>query len=188
MRVAPVGLLANDPWGVGAGCAKLTHEHPAGYQSAALLAEIIGEVVTGRRLADACRGVWSRRAEECHDDVCRAMDAALALLARGEAPTPEHVESLGAGWVGEEALAISIYCALAGGGLEDAVALAVTHAGDSDSTGAITGNLLGAELGESAIPKRWLEAVGLRDVVERLADALWSARVEGRVGDEYPGR
>jgi ADP-ribosylglycohydrolase len=52
------------------------------------------------------------------------------------------------------------------------VLLAVNHSGDSDSTGAITGNLLGAMLGADAIPERWLEALELRDEVEEIADDL----------------
>ena len=56
--------------------------------------------------------------------------------------------------------------------MELAVTLAVNHDGDSDSTGAITGSLLGALRGEAAIPARWLEAVELRDVVTTLAEDL----------------
>ncbi|HET9003219.1 MAG TPA: ADP-ribosylglycohydrolase family protein, partial [Gemmatimonadaceae bacterium] len=99
-------------------------------------------------------------------------DRAVALASNGS-PSAERVESLGAGWVAEEALAIAVYCALvfqddfAGG-----VRLAVNHDGDSDSTGAITGNLLGAALGASAIPHRWVEALELREVIARLADDL----------------
>ena len=57
------------------------------------------------------------------------------------------------------------------------VCLAVNHGGDSDSTGAIAGNLLGARLGEEAIPKAWREAVELRDVIERIAEELYECLV-----------
>jgi ADP-ribosylglycohydrolase len=51
---------------------------------------------------------------------------------------------MGGGWVGEEALAIALYCALsAQDDFARAVLLAMNHSGDSDSTGAITGNLVG---------------------------------------------
>lgn len=60
----------------------------------------------------------------------------------------------------------------AGGKLKGGVRLGVNHGGDSDSTGAIAGNLLGAALGASAIPQRWLDALELREVIERLADDL----------------
>jgi ADP-ribosyl-[dinitrogen reductase] hydrolase len=170
MRVAPVGLVANDPWDLAARCAELTHGHPAGYDTAAVLAEIISETVHGLPLAEAAASVWTRRRSACHEDTRNAVDAAFGLLRSGATPTPELVETLGKGWVAEEALAISLYCALGSADLETALTLAVTHSGDSDSTGAIAGNLLGAALGEGSIPARWLEVLELRDVVERIAD------------------
>ncbi|MFN8027118.1 MAG: ADP-ribosylglycohydrolase family protein [Acidimicrobiia bacterium] len=54
------------------------------------------------------------------------------------------IEALGAGWVAEEALAIGVYCALVATDLRAGLLLAVNHSGDSDSTGSIAGNLLGA--------------------------------------------
>lgn len=63
------------------------------------------------------------------------------------------IAQLGVGWVGEEALAISVYCALKyQDDFKEAVIAAVNRNGDSDSTGAITGNILGAYLGLSRIP------------------------------------
>jgi ADP-ribosylglycohydrolase/protein-tyrosine phosphatase len=188
MRVAPVGLVAQDPWSLAADCAALTHAHPAGYDSAAVFAEIIAEVMTGWGLASAVDRVWSRRRAECHPDTRAAVDRALALVAQGAPATAERLETLGGGWVGEEALAIALYCALAAPDFESALTLAVTHSGDSDSTGALTGNLLGADLGAAAIPARWLEGLELRDVIERIAGALASMRLDGVVDDvAYPG-
>ncbi len=88
------------------------------------------------------------------------------------APSPEDVESLGEGWVAEEALAIAVFCALVAPDFESALRLAVNHGGDSDSTGAIAGNLLGAALGEAAIPARWLDVLELREEILRLAAEL----------------
>jgi len=56
--------------------------------------------------------------------------------------------------------------------------IAVSHSGDSDSTGAITGNLLGALHGADALPADWLEQLELRGTIEELAVdlhdvALW---------------
>ncbi len=49
------------------------------------------------------------------------------------------------------------------------VIMAVNHGGDSDSTGAITGNILGALWGESAIDRKWREELELRDVIWEMA-------------------
>jgi ADP-ribosylglycohydrolase len=188
MRVAPVGLVADEPWELGSRCAELTHAHPAGHESAGLLAEIVGEVVAGRSLAEAAARVWKYRRDQCHADTRRAIDRAFALLHAGEPASSELLETLGGGWVGEEALAIALYCALACPDLPSAMSLAVTHSGDSDSTGAIVGNLLGAALGEAAIPGRWLEELELRDLIERIAEDLAKLRLSGRVDERvYPG-
>ena len=67
------------------------------------------------------------------------------------------------------------YCALRAPDFESALRLAVNHGGDSDSTGSLTGNLLGAALGEDVIPARWLGVLELRDEIERMADELCAA-------------
>jgi len=56
----------------------------------------------------------------------------------------------------------TVYCALfaeaAGGStLRTGLLMAVNHSGDSDSTGSIAGNLLGAALGAEAIPPEWID-------------------------------
>jgi ADP-ribosylglycohydrolase len=66
------------------------------------------------------------------------------------------------------------------------VTLAVNHDGDSDSTGAITGSVLGALHGDQAIPSRWLDLLELRDVVTMMADDL--AAVHGWPSDSASRR
>jgi ADP-ribosylglycohydrolase len=175
MRMAPVGLALriDDPFRIGCELAALTHGHPSGYLAAGFLALAIRELVWGADLASAAREALEElRRWPAHEACASAVEAALARARRGRA-TPEAIEGLGAGWVAEEALAISLYCALAHpDDFASAVLLAVNHSGDSDSTGAITGNLMGARLGAGAIPKARLAELELRAVVERMADAL----------------
>jgi ADP-ribosylglycohydrolase len=85
------------------------------------------------------------------------------------------VEAIGQGWAAEEALAIAVCCALAHPGpgeVRPALQLAVNHSGDSDSTGAICGNLLGAWHGETALPADWVTEVEGRGTILELADDL----------------
>jgi ADP-ribosylglycohydrolase len=66
-----------------------------------------------------------------------------------------------------------------------ALRLAVTHSGDSDSTGAIAGNILGAMLGTAALPPEWLVRVELADLIATVADdlvAAYAGEVDGLVG------
>lgn len=50
--------------------------------------------------------------------------------------------------------------------------MAANITGDSDSTAAIAGNLLGAMLGVHEIPERWLGPLELREVISGMADDL----------------
>ncbi len=185
MRIAPVGLMSHAGTGseatplagifrLGVEIAALTHGHPTGQLAAGVLAATIHGIVHGglpleAALDEALRELRSR--PSC-DETLLAVERARALVLRGD-PSPEAVESLGGGWIAEEALAIAAYCALSHpDDLRAALLLAVNHSGDSDSTGAICGHLLGASLGFEALPREWLEVVEGRETIERLADDL----------------
>jgi ADP-ribosylglycohydrolase len=147
-------------------------------------------LLRGATLADAIASskVWVERAADAQE-VVAAIDGALAMASSDAASTPEIVERLGEGWVAEEALAISLFCALRAESFEQGVRLAVNHGGDSDSTGSLTGQLLGTLWGARAIPSRWLEQVELRDLIEPLAQDLVEV-AKGRADshrDRYPG-
>ena len=56
---------------------------------------------------------------------------------------------------------------------DKALIASVNHKGDSDSTGAVTGNILGAKLGLAGIPEKYTGNLELKDVILRVADDLW---------------
>ncbi|WP_242606787.1 ADP-ribosylglycohydrolase family protein [Protofrankia symbiont of Coriaria ruscifolia] len=176
MRSAPFGLLLQGPeaaWALAAECAVLTHGHPSGYLAAAAFAWIINAVVNGHTVIEAAESALGRLSSEREgSEVVATLQAALGAAADG-VPTPERVESLGAGWVAEEALAIAVYCAAAAPQDPRAALLAaVNHSGDSDSTGAICGNLVGVSLGENALPADWVKDLEGYDLVGQVADDL----------------
>lgn len=118
----------------------------------------------------------------------------------GSPAAARQVEALGGGWVAEEALAIAVFCAARTPANPAAALLAaVNHSGDSDSTGAICGNLVGAALGERALPARWVAGLEGYHLVGQVADDLvreitHSAEVADLWGDatnewaaRYPG-
>ncbi len=172
MRIAPVGLVSREPFPLGCAVAALTHGHPSGYLTAGFFAMVIAQLVAGATLPQAI--ATSRAVLQtwpAHTDVLQAVEAAVALAAQAP-PVPESVERLGEGWVAEEMLAIALFCALTAESFESGVVLAVNHSGDSDSTGALTGSLLGTLFGPEAIPTCWLAALELRSVLEEVAHAL----------------
>jgi ADP-ribosylglycohydrolase len=185
MRIAPVGLIAEDAFGLGGKLAGLTHGHPTGRLAAACLAKVISHLVAGAELRPAIKGaLQTLQGEERHQETAKAVRAALKAAEAG-APSAAKVESLGEGWVAEEALAIGLYCALVAKDFAHGVLLAVNHSGDSDSTGAIAGNLLGLLHGEEGIPSRWREQVELAEVVTTVADDLFNAFVARDDGEPY---
>ena len=174
MRIAPVGLAwPDDPFDFSCEVAALTHGHPTGWLAAGCLALILHEIVGGAPLDTAVERAMSRIARiPGHEETLRALEHAEAFAAMGTG-TPEEVEGLGHGWIAEEALAISVFCAQVAPDLESALRLAVTHSGDSDSTGCITGHILGALHGVEAIPERLLDQLDLKDVVDTVATDLY---------------
>lgn len=173
MRVAPIGLVASQPFELAVDAAALTHGHPSGYLSAGALGELISNVMDGRSLEEAVQRARDRVAVEAGGgEVADAIDHAMRMTSSAPRPSAESISQLGEGWVGEEALAISIYCALLAEDVRDGIVRAVNHSGDSDSTGAITGNILGALHGEEALPADLLAGLEGREVIEQLADDL----------------
>jgi ADP-ribosylglycohydrolase len=181
MRSAPFGLANDSPercFRSAVEGAVLTHGHPTGYLAAGTFAAIVHGLVEGRSLPDAvsqARGLLE--AYDQREETLTAVDSAVAAAA-GE-PSAEQVERLGGGWVAEEALAIGLYCALVyseSTQVRDALLLSVNHTGDSDSTGSICGNLLGALHGEAALPAAWVGEVEGRDTILTLADDFVDAQ------------
>lgn len=62
---------------------------------------------------------------------------------------------------------------------EDALVLAINRGHDSDTVGAVTGQLAGSIYGYSSIPKRWIEAVVWEDRISRIAESLYAAGLRG---------
>jgi ADP-ribosylglycohydrolase len=196
MRMAPAGVLAfagMDPFDEGCAYAAITHGHPTGWLAAGAFATIVAELLQGRGLTPAVDAAVERlRRHPKGTETRRAIDAAVEAAGRGGSAA-ERLETLGEGWVAEEALAISLYCALVAPDLRRGLRLAVNHGGDSDSTGSIAGNLLGAMHGVGAIPPDLLAGLEARDVVERVASDLHAHVVEQPEGIEerdwerYPG-
>ena len=201
MRVAPVGLLSDGPeqaFRIGCDLAELTHGHVTGYVAAGAFAVAIWHLREGATLGDAIdeAAVAAARVTGGGETVS-ALDRArqLAVSDTGEV---EAVHALGTvtpgqgpGWVAEEALAVAALCALRHPtDVEQALRMAVTHDGDSDSTGSICGNLMGAALGAEAIPEHWRTEVELVDVILQVADDLHDARtveVDWYYGPKGPG-
>ena len=186
MRVAPIGLYFNDRdvsieeiCRLGAEASAITHGHLLGWMPAAAFVQIIHEVAEDdasiqdavRHAMDQVCSMWPESPER--SDFMQLMQDAVTLAGQREDDL-DAIHMLGGGWVAEEALAIAVYCALKyAGDFDRALIASVNHSGDSDSTGAITGNILGAQVGLTGIPKKYREHLELSGLVLEVADDLW---------------
>ena len=199
MRVAPIGLYFTDRHlsspeidRIGAEAAAITHGHDLGYIPAAALVHII------HRLA--------QDPEETVDGAVRSAIAAMnelfpgsphiadftdlmelaVTLAGSDKTDLEAIHILGEGWVAEETLAIAIFCALRHQDDFDAALIAaVNHNGDSDSTGAVTGNILGTYIGYDNLPDKYKSHLEFRDLILEIADDLYNDCRMTEYGDYY---
>ncbi len=196
MRVAPVALalmsLAPDKkfiFEVGAKSGAITHGHPSGYLSAAALAHIIASIIEGSDLLAAVEQGMEILKNYAGNEECTAALASAVKLADSNFTDIEAIKKLGEGWVGEEALAIAVYSALRHkGNFKQAIIASVNHSGDSDSTGAITGNIIGAYLGLKSIPQEWVQKLELSSAITIIADDLLTGYQESEEWSErYPG-
>lgn len=188
MRMAPVGLINTCPSfsGVelqclGAQLAELTHCHELGWMPAGVFAHIVSllsrdEASSVREAATQALNTLPEAFPNAHYlGQLQELLRYTLRLADSDIPDLEAIHALGEGWVAEEALAIGLLCSLRH---EDdfagAITSAVNHGGDSDSTGAIAGNIVGAHLGLAGIPQRYLEHLELRDTISKIADDLFT--------------
>ena len=168
MRVAPVGLMfrRDQVRSLAIKTSALTHGHRTGQLAAAAWAEMLADVTAGADLVESATRTAETYAQLTGgEETARAIQAALCAPRDG---TGETVESLGGGWTAEEALSIALYACLAGDSFEEALLIAATHGGDSDSTAAIAGNMLGLLDPEAVLRHRWAEIVEGADIISQL--------------------
>lgn len=183
MRVAPVAFM---DWMEGdkldmeaAQIAAITHGHSLGYMPAAVLCHILHAIVFEDKgslkeiVSEAKEAAERLFAGDAHvRELTELIDRAVSLSENGGEDL-ESIHLLGEGWVAEETLAIAIYCSLKyEKDFSKGLIASVNHKGDSDSTGAVTGNILGALIGYEAMEDKWKEHLECKDVLLEMAEDL----------------
>ena len=185
MRVAPLALCyethdIKDLDEEGAQIAAITHGHSLGYLPAAVLTHIIHRIVYSQNgdslkeiVLDARDTVKKMyRKDKYIQELTDIINLAVKLSENNESDL-NNIHQIGEGWVAEETLGIAIYCALRyQNDFSKGVIAAVNHKGDSDSTGAVTGNILGALLGFHGIEEKWKKNLELYDIILETAEDL----------------
>ena len=170
MRVAPIAIAyvndSNTGYQLACDSSLLTHCHILGYTTSGALILILIRLFHGKTIYDAVVDTIQelKGKSECSSLVPVLEKAVETAMKRVE--SPQAFKILGEGWVAEETLAIAIWAALMyPNDLKQAIIASINHSGDSDSTGAVCGYIMGAALGEEAIPSSWLRNLELKDLI-----------------------
>lgn len=211
MRVAPMGLLDasfKESGGsgfyyktvylaeAGAHIARVTHLHPLGYLPAALMTLLLSRIVplTPDEVKESIIDIINDGLDVMmnmygndyakYKEYLRTLTLKAVNLAHSNISDIQAIMQLGEGWTAEEAWAISLYCVIRHiDNMKEAIIAAVNHDGDSDSTGSITGNIMGAIYGYEAIKrerlfcpygKKFEDTIELHNIILALADDLYT--------------
>jgi len=182
-RSAPFGLLVGwEPQLVmqlAVECAAQTHGHPSAYLTAGAYAVTVHALARGENPDAAVQQALALLSvRPGHQPVAAALQHALGAVRQG-APSPERVQELAVSGIAEGPLAAAVYCALVGEDVRHGLCLSVNHGGPSAVTGALTGGLLGALHGETALPPAWLAELEGRPTVLVLADDFAMEMTQG---------
>jgi ADP-ribosylglycohydrolase len=152
----------------------ITHRHPA-----AIAASIAGAYLVKLALDGVPTGEYVQRMLAFCGGVSQEFDTAIrrtehVLSWDDEEAAMKHI---GEGWIGEEAIALALYCVLRH---PDDYAACVRRGansdGDSDSIACIAGGIMGARLGLGAIPAAWIERCENRDYLMDLGRRMENNR------------
>ena len=181
LRAVPIGLsYSRDPNRIvelGANTAALTHGNEVAWMASGALALIISLIIHQElSITEAVNKTLKVLDESFPNsstvvyELSRTIRSAVSLASSASSDL-DAIHSLGEGWVAEEALAIGLLSALRHeNDIAGAITFAANHGGNSNTTAAIAGMLVGARIGFNAIPDRFVDRLELVDVILELAD------------------
>ena len=195
MRVAPMALLdagyasrnensysIEELAEAGGEIAEVTHKHPLGFLPASLLTVLLYKVIpmTAKQVQEEIDSIVADTVNildriykgkyDADKRYLKELTMKAVQLAHSDISDADAIRQLGEGWVAEETWAIALYCTIRHiDSVEDAIIASVNHDGDSDSTGSVCGNIMGAIYGYEHIKERNIfcpEGKKLEDVLE----------------------
>lgn len=207
MRVAPMALLdagyasrnengysIEELAEAGGKIAEVTHKHPLGFLPASLLTVLLYKIVpmSPKQVREEIDGIVVdtmnildriyKSKYESDKRYLKELTSKAVQLAHSNTSDADAIRQLGEGWVAEETWAIALYSAIRHiDSVEDAIIASVNHDGDSDSTGSVCGNIMGAIYGYEHIKERNIfcpdgkpleETLELSEIILALADDL----------------
>jgi ADP-ribosylglycohydrolase len=178
MRVASLGYLYQ--YGetrlreVATATSLITHRHPTAIAATVAAAYLVKLALDGVPISTYMPHLY-----EFTTGISDEFDLAILRVGHVLGWTNEDLalDHIGQGWVGEEAVALALYCVLR---YPDDYVACVRRAadtnGDSDSIACIAGGIMGAKLGLEAIPLDWRSRCENASGISELAQRLTAAR------------
>ena len=178
MRVAPLAFIdREDLYLVAIENSALTHGHQMSHIASAALVGLLRYISEGETLCDSVslmrqdiKRIFMGSLEvKVFDDLLQQ----AIFASEKDFDDMEIISRLGEGWVAEETLAIALYCSLKySNDLKKALRAAVFHDGDSDSTGSVTGQILGTLLGAKKLPQEEIKRLDLLEPLMKMIERL----------------
>lgn len=184
MRTLPFAFFAQseqEAWDYGCNQASVTHGHINGYTSSGFYTLLCYHLLnTTTDLSQAYQltksyaqtqpnelSPYLNKLDQCLDDF-KKNNIQLTSL--------ELNSKLGEGWVGDEALVISIYCAITSPTLQKSIEVSSIHNGDSDSTALLTAGLYKLSHPLETIPeiKNLIEYESINEVLNFFSSKIYS--------------
>lgn len=166
---------------LGAEAVSLTHGSPMAFLPGAMLAHLVSRVLRDTKdsletlILDALSALEEQFGREYNQvaEISSLVHQAIDMshdwkISQVEAMERLHCET------GAQVLAGGIYACLMGqDDFDTAMIIAVNHSGRSAAVGAITGTILGARMGEEALPEFYLECLEPAELLRELADDMF---------------
>ena len=165
---------------LGAECVALTHGHPLAFLPGAVIAHLVSRCLRDQDtplaelVENALTALEDQFGREYRQvkEVVAAVHQAIQLAQERSMSPVAAMEKLRCD-TGADVLAGAVYAALlCEDDFDRAMIVAVNHSGRSAAVGCITGAILGARMGEKALPDFYLESLEIAPILGEMADDL----------------
>ena len=166
---------------LGAECVAVTHGHPLAFLPGAVTAHLVSACLRDpekpltaliREAVKAMQDQFVREYPREVGQITALVEQAVSLASERLTRPSDAMERLKCD-TGAEVLAGAIYAALlCEEDFDNAMIIAVNHSGRSAAVACLTGAILGARLGEEALPEFYMDGLYIADVLRELADDL----------------
>lgn len=181
-RVAPVGMLRRVQFKElvteTIDVCRLTHYHPYSVDACIAFNFGVSYLTSGKDPSKLLFKTWrfvmdTRSSKEYRENVTEEEPPADKDMVKAlKAINDIQYDDLRASGGAMDTAQAAYWLALNAIDFEEGLVRAVNLGGDASTMGVVAGALLGARFGEHAIPERWLESLGVRADLEKVADRL----------------